>query len=220
MLSSFPWVEKAWKWGARSGLGTGLFDQDLLAGIGAHDYLDLRFREALEEVPDLPGDSQRNRLGRQYDYLTVTRMLDQAINHSERLATAAGLQLRYPFSDHRLFSYLYNVPVEMKWYDGRGKSLLRTIARDLVPESVLTRPKVPYPITYARFYKAALIVRLRALLDDSNAPVRPLLDIAAASRIAADPDLLDRGGWFGRADVEFALNLDGWLRRLRVRLRI
>ncbi len=96
---------------------------------------------------------------KQYDYLTVTRMLDQAINHSERLAAAAGLQLRYPFSDHRLFSYLYNVPVEMKWYDGRGKSLLRTLAKTLVPESVLTRPKVPYPITYAPQYKAALAGR-------------------------------------------------------------
>jgi asparagine synthase (glutamine-hydrolysing) len=219
-LSTFPWVEKAWKWGARSGLGTGLFDPELLAGIGAESYLDLRFREALEEVPHLPGDPQRNRLGRQYDYLTVTRMLDQAINHSERLAAAAGLQLRYPFSDHRLFSYLYNVPVEMKWSDGRGKSLLRTLARTLVPESVLTRPKVPYPITYAPRYKAALAARLRGLLDDSAAPVLPLLDTAAAHRIAADPDLLDRGGWFGRADVEFALSLDAWLRRLRVHLHL
>ncbi|WP_062650057.1 asparagine synthetase B family protein [Streptomyces maremycinicus] len=219
-LSTFPWVEKAWKWGARSGLGTGLFDPKLLAEIGSEAYLALRFREALDEVPCLPSDPQLNRLGRQYDYLTVTRMLDQAINHSERLAAAAGLQLRYPFSDHRLFSYLYNVPVEMKWYDGRGKSLLRTLARDLVPESVLSRPKVPYPITYASRYKAALAARLRGLLDDSDAPVRPLLDIAAARRIAADPDLLDRGGWFGRADVEFALNLDAWLRRLRVHLRL
>lgn len=219
-LSSFPWVEKAWKWGARSGLGTRLFDPKLLAEIGAESYLNLRFREALDEVPHLPGDPQRNRLGRQYDYLTVTRMLDQAINHSERLAAAAGLQLRYPFSDHRLYTYLYNVPVEMKWYDGRGKSLLRTLAKTLVPESVLTRPKVPYPITYAPQYKAALAGRLRGLLDDSDAPVRPLIDIAAARRIAADPDLLDRGGWFGRADVEFVLNLDAWLRRLRVHPRL
>ncbi len=74
-------MEKAWKWGARSGLGTRLFDPKLLAEIGAESYLNLRFREALDEVPHLPGDPQRNRLGRQYDYLTVTRMLDQAINH-------------------------------------------------------------------------------------------------------------------------------------------
>ena len=150
----------------------------------------------------------------------ATRLAEQAVNHSERLGAAAGLQIRFPFTDHRLFSYLYNVPPHLKRFDGREKSLLRAIARDLVPPSVLTRAKVPYPITYDAHYKASLVTRLRTLLDDATAPVRPLIDLPRAANVVENHRLLDRGGWFGRADVEMVLQLDGWLRRLRVRINL
>ncbi|WP_406175047.1 asparagine synthase-related protein [Streptomyces sp. NBC_00996] len=140
--------------------------------------------------------------------------------HSERLGTAAGLQVRFPFTDHRLLSALFNVPAAMKSFDGREKSLLRALGRDVVPPSVLTRTKVPYPITYGSQYKAGLLDRLRELLDDSTAPARPLVDLPAIRRMTEDPALLDRGGWLGRADAEMVLQLDAWMRRLAVRIRL
>lgn len=44
----------------------------------------------------------------------------------------------------------------MKSFDGHDKSLLRAIAKDLVPASVLERRKVPFPITYDTGYKEFL----------------------------------------------------------------
>ncbi|MDH6115460.1 asparagine synthase (glutamine-hydrolyzing) [Kitasatospora sp. MAP12-15] len=219
-FTAFPWIERTRTWGLEHGIGTALFDAELLRGVDVGGYCDRLFREASAEVPQLPGDSRQDRLGRQSDYLITTRLLEQAAHHSERLGATAGLQVRFPFLDHRLVSFLYNVPVHMKWFDGRGKSLLRTIAKDLVPESVLTRAKVPYPITYADSYKSALVQRLQTLLDDSTAPVRPLIDVAGVRQVVADPALLDRGGWYGRANVEMVLQVDAWLRRLRVRVSI
>ncbi|MGP9022682.1 asparagine synthase (glutamine-hydrolyzing) [Streptomyces sp. BR1] len=219
-FATFPWIERSRGWGMEHGIGTGLFDPELLRGVDVGGYCDRLFREASAEVPGLREDSPLDRLGRQADYLTMTRLLEQAVHHSERLAAMAGLQLRFPFLDHRLVGFLYNVPARMKSFDGHGKSILRTIAKDLVPESVLTRPKVPYPITYADSYKSALVRRLRTLLDDSTAPVRPLIDAPGVEKIVADPALLDRGGWYGRANVEMVLQVDAWLRRLRVRISI
>ncbi|MEU6172017.1 asparagine synthase-related protein [Streptantibioticus parmotrematis] len=219
-FTTFPWIERSRSWGLEHGMGSGMFDRALLRSVDVDGYCDRLFREASAEVPVLAGDSRLDRLGRQADHLTINRFLEQAVHHSERLSAAAGLQVRFPFLDHRLVSFLYNVPVRMKWFDGRGKSLLRTNAKDLVPESVLTRPKVPYPITYADSYKAALTTRLRTLLDDSDAPVRPLADLTALREVAADPALLDQGGWYGRANVEMVLQLDAWLRRLGVRIAI
>ncbi|WP_329467257.1 asparagine synthase (glutamine-hydrolyzing) [Streptomyces sp. NBC_01431] len=215
-LTTFPWIELSRKFGMDHGIGTGLFDGGLRRTLDVTGHLDRMFREAVAEVPHLPGAPAPDRLARQVDYLIVTRLLEQGVQHSERLAAAAGLQLRFPFADHRLFSYLYNVPPRLKYFDGREKSLLRVIARDLVPASVLTRTKVPYPITYDTRYKAALAGRLRTLLDDSAAPVRPLLDVLAAERIAENPRLLDRGGWLGRADVEMVLQLNDWAKRLNL----
>ncbi|GAA1247357.1 asparagine synthase (glutamine-hydrolyzing) [Kitasatospora nipponensis] len=215
---TFPWIERAQAFGMPHGIGNGLFEPGLLAKVGFSAFCAERFQEARAEVPHLPGARSDDRRAREIDYLHMTRLYEQAVNHSERLGTAAGLQIRFPFSDHRLFGYLYNVPWRMKSFDGRDKSLLRQISRDLLPASVLDRPKVPFPITYHRGYKQALADRLRDLLDDPGAPVLPLLDRAAARRMAQDPRLFDRGGWLGRADAEMVLQLDAWLRRLRVGL--
>ncbi|MBY8883716.1 asparagine synthase (glutamine-hydrolyzing) [Streptomyces sp. PTM05] len=214
---TFPWIERARAFGLDNGIGNDLFDQDLLRGIDFTGFCAERYQEARQEVPHLPGAPADDRRAREIDYLHMTRLYEQAVNHSERLAAAAGLQVRFPFSDHRLFRYLYNVPWRMKSFDGRDKSLLRTIAADLLPASVLDRPKVPFPITYHAGYKQSLAERLREVLTDHDAPVRPLLDLPKAWQVVDDPGRLDRGGWLGRADTEMVLQLDGWLRARRIR---
>ncbi|MEU1782241.1 MULTISPECIES: asparagine synthase (glutamine-hydrolyzing) [Streptomyces] len=217
---TFPWIERARTFGMAHGIGNGLFDAELLDELGFASFCAERYQEAVDEVPHLSGAPDDDRRAREIDHLHMTRLYEQAVNHSERLGAAAGLQVRFPFSDHRLFGYLYNVPWRMKSFDGRDKSLLRTIARDLLPASVLDRPKVPFPITYHAGYKQSLTARLRRLLEDPGAPVLPLLDLSAAQRTADDPRALDRGGWLGRADVEMVLQLDGWMRTRQIVLAL
>lgn len=219
-LTSFPWIERSRRFGLPYGIGAGLFDTELLAAIDVSGWIDSLFREAVAEVRHPPGASRTDRLAREIDHLTITRLLEQTVLHSERISTAAGLQVRFPFADPQVVSAVYHLPARAKSFDGREKSLLRALGRGLVPESVLTRPKVPYPITYDTYYKSALLSRLRALLNDSAAPVHALLDRRAATAVVDDPSRLDRGGWLGRADVEMVLQLDAWLRRLNVRTQL
>ncbi|MEW2624081.1 asparagine synthase-related protein [Streptomyces sp. NPDC048106] len=219
-LRTFPWLEQSRRFGVPYGIGSGLFSGELLRSVDVDGYLDRAFRAALAEAPTLPTDSPARRAARQVDHLTTGRLLEQTVLHAERLGTAAGLHLRFPFADHALYSFMYNVPPELKFVDGRTKSQLREIAEDLVPPSVLNRIKSTYPDVYDERYKSFLLGRLRGVLDDSTSPVRPLLDIDRATAITDDPRLLDRGGWFGRADVEMILQVDAWMRRLRVRLSL
>ncbi|MDH6128536.1 asparagine synthase (glutamine-hydrolyzing) [Kitasatospora sp. GP82] len=217
---TFPWIERARTFGMTHGIGNGLFDDELLREMDYTSFCAARYQEARDEVPHLAGAADDDRRAREIDWLHMTRLYEQAVNHSERLGAAAGLQVRFPFSDHRLFGYLYNVPWRMKSFDGRDKSLLRAISKDLLPTSVLERPKVPFPITYHAGYKQSLATRLRQVLEDPGAPVLPLLDLPSAWKVVDDPRLLDRGGWLGRADTEMVLQLDGWLRSRRIRLAL
>ncbi|WP_331750261.1 asparagine synthetase B (plasmid) [Streptomyces sp. NBC_01707] len=219
-LTTFPWLEQARRFGVAHGIGTGLFDPDLLRVLDLDGYLERVFQESVAQVPVLPGDSPGRRTVRQIDYLTVTRLLEQTMLHTERLGAAAGIQMRFPFADPALYSFMYNVPVSMKFTGGRTKSILRDLAAGLVPHSVLERKKSTFPALYDPRYKASVVSRLRDLLDDSSAPVHAVTDLGAAARVVADPALLDRGGWFGRADVEMLFQVDAWLRRHQVRLRI
>jgi asparagine synthase (glutamine-hydrolysing) len=219
-LTTFPWLERFRRFGKTYGLGTGLFDQDLLRTLGAEAHLDRMFAIALDEVPVLDGEAPADRVARQVDWVNVTRLLELAAGHCEQLSNAVGLQIRFPFADYRLWSFMYNVPTALKYHGGQEKALLRTIGAPVVPPSIMTRRKVPYPITYDARYKAALLARLRELVDDSSAPARRLIDLDACKRHLTEPTLIDRGGWHGRADVEMVLQVDSWLRRLDVELAI
>ncbi|MFP3831158.1 asparagine synthase-related protein, partial [Pseudomonas sp. SIMBA_021] len=76
---------------------------------------------------------------REVSYLALTRFLQTLLDRNDRMSMAVGLEVRVPFCDHRLVEYVFNVPWQMKTFDGREKSLLREAVRPLLPESVLNR---------------------------------------------------------------------------------
>ncbi|MFP3373673.1 asparagine synthase-related protein, partial [Pseudomonas sp. SIMBA_068] len=86
-------------------------------------------------------------------YLALTRFLQTLLDRNDRMSMAVGLEVRVPFCDHRLVEYVFNVPWQMKTFDGREKSLLREAVRPLLPESVLNRVKTPYPATQDGAYE-------------------------------------------------------------------
>ncbi|WP_370154082.1 asparagine synthase-related protein [Streptacidiphilus sp. EB129] len=171
-LSTFPWLEQARRFGVPYGTGAGLFSGELLCAVDADAHLDRVFRAALAEVPTLATDTRTRRAVRQLDYLTAGRLQEQTMLHAERLGTAAGVQMRFPFADHTLYSFMYSVPPEMKFVGGRTKSQLREFAKDLVPQPVLNRVKSTYPATYDARYKdragAFVATLLKAMAADCH----------------------------------------------------
>src|SRR5690349_16955696 len=129
---------------------------------------------------------------REISYLHLTRFVQFLLDRKDRMSMATGLEVRVPFCDHRLVEYVFNTPWSMKTFDGREKSLLRAAARDVLPESVAQRVKSPYPSTQDPRYAEALRAELRGLLADRDAPVRPLLDGAAAEKAAGSPGQANR----------------------------
>lgn len=57
----------------------------------------------------------------------------------DRQATAFGLTHHDPFLDHRLVSFMYRVPGDLKIRDGVTKQLLRLAMRGVLPEATRTR---------------------------------------------------------------------------------
>jgi asparagine synthase (glutamine-hydrolysing) len=115
-----------------------------------------------------------------------------------------------PFCDHRLVEYVFNTPWAMKTFDGREKSLLRAAVSDIVPESILRRPKSPYPATQDPAYEQALRDQLSGILSDWNAPVLPLLDRSAIRQILMGP-APKATSTMTRYAMEMVLDLNEWL---------
>jgi asparagine synthase (glutamine-hydrolysing) len=64
------------------------------------------------------------------------------LRYADRMSMAHGLEIRCPFTDHRLIEYLARVPWQWKLHRGTHKYLLRRAMGDLLPESILTRSKI------------------------------------------------------------------------------
>jgi asparagine synthase (glutamine-hydrolysing) len=72
-------------------------------------------------------------------YLGLTRWLPFLLDRKDRLSMACGLEVRVPFTDHRLVEYVWNVPWPMKEAGGIEKGLLRAAADGLERSGVAIR---------------------------------------------------------------------------------
>ena len=136
---------------------------------------------------------------------------------------ACGLEVRVPFTDHRLVEYVWNVPWAMKEAGGIEKGLLRTAAAGLLPPDLLNRRKSIYPGAADKAYERAIDAQLRDLLRKPSAPLFDLVDHhQLAEAYARDPRLT---GFMAiqpssTTPIAFLLDINRWLDRSGVTIRL
>jgi asparagine synthase (glutamine-hydrolysing) len=64
------------------------------------------------------------------------------LRYSDRMSMAHGLEIRCPFTDHKLIEFLARVPWQYKLKGNQSKFLLRQAARGWLPKSILQRGKL------------------------------------------------------------------------------
>jgi len=134
---------------------------------------------------------------------------------------ATGLEVRVPFCDHRLVEYAWNIPWEMKNTRGREKGILRLAFEGLLPDEVLWRQKCAYPVTHDPAYTDGIRELLKAMLEDTDAPILPLLDIPKL-RAHINEQPTEKAWKAGHIPVRVfsdLLQVNAWLRHYRVGLR-
>ncbi|MGW7230434.1 asparagine synthase (glutamine-hydrolyzing) [Streptomyces cyaneofuscatus] len=207
-LDSFPWhhpFEKAGGIGALQDIG--LWDR-----LGLTEYIKQRYTEALQQVPRLAGESGHEARMRELTFLNLTRWENFLLDRKDRISMAASLEVRVPFTDHRLVEYVYNTPWAMKNFDGREKSLLRAAMRGVLPDSVLDRKKNPYPSTQDLTYELELRKRVEAIITE-GAPVLGLVGEADIRRLLDRPEgaYAVGGPWSARAVLERLVEFNTWV---------
>lgn len=204
----FPWSMDD------TGLGN-VLDPSLKAHLRPASYVRDRYAEALAEVPRLPGETGAAARLREVSYLALTRFLPVLLDRKDRMSMAVGLEVRVPFCDHRLVEYAWNLPWELKALGGQPKGVLRAAVADLLPPSLMRRPKSMYPAAPDPHYDFAVRAAARALLAPGSL-VGPLLD---AERVL---DLADgtsrRPPWMQRLALAYLVQIEHWMHTYQVRL--
>lgn len=210
---TFPWLTKT---PGPFYDGTALFTEDFRELLDTENNRKIRYEEALAEVPRLAAESGHNARMREVSYLNLTRFLNTLLDRKDRMSMAVGLEVRVPFCDHRLVDYVFNIPWDMKNFDGREKSILRAATADLLPQSILQRVKAPYPSTQESNYEALLIRKLGALVaKPDEAPIFGFLDPERVARRIAEP-ASGVSSQITRIDLETVLWLNKWMKKYEI----
>jgi asparagine synthase (glutamine-hydrolysing) len=224
VFGGYPWFHNEdalntpmfpWTYGRRGGFD--VLSKGLLADLRLREYLQDRYAEAVAETPRLAGEEGRERRLREVQYLNLTRFMPALLDRKDRMSMAVGLEVRVPFTDHRLLEYLWNVPWSMKNSGGVEKGLLRKAIGLLLPPEITHRRKSAFPVSVDPGYDAAVRSHLRQVMAEGSSPLRPLLDQTELARVLAAPS----GTWRGPDSVawlSYLAEIDTWLRRYRVRI--
>lgn len=202
-----------------------LLNPAIATGIHLDEYVNMRYSESLAKVKILDTDSSETAEKRNISYLTLNWFMQTLLDRSDRMAMYAGLELRVPFCDHRLVEYMWNVPWDMKAYNGREKGLLRHIMKDELPAEIVERKKSPYPKTWNPTYLATVKEMLSKTLEDSNAPIYDLLNRSYIREILQTEGKAFTRPWFGQLMtgpqlMAYLCQVNMWLKKYQPKIEI
>ncbi|MEU1815346.1 asparagine synthase (glutamine-hydrolyzing) [Streptomyces roseifaciens] len=216
---TFPWMADSPAHGYLHQRVLSTLEPQLVKQLRLDEYLSDEYATALGGLAFDTALSGAERRHREIIYLAVTYFLTMLLDRSDRLSMAAGLEMRVPFCDHRIVELVVTLSQRIHNAGGREKGVLRAAVGDLLPESVLTRKKSPYPTSPDPDYSRKLEEQVASVLGD---PPGGLRDIFAAhvldpARIA---DSARANGLVSNFEGEVVLNFASWLRQYSPQLVI
>ncbi|MEU9504867.1 asparagine synthase (glutamine-hydrolyzing) [Micromonospora sp. NPDC048170] len=191
---------------------------DVRARLRPADNEHDRYRTIRAQVPRLDGETGIDARMREVLFFSLHGPLTALLDRKDRMSMAVGMEVRVPFCDHELLEYVWNIPWTMKTVDGREKSLLRMAVADLLPESILYRPKNAYPALRAADHDQQVCDGVLALLDDPTSPLAPLLD-ARRVRALAEGERATMTHVNTAHLIQPLLEVDRWLRTYHLEVR-
>ncbi len=117
----------------------------------------------------------------------TTLIVDDPVKRVDNMTMAWGLEARVPFLDHQLVELAMQLPPALKMGDG-GKYVLKKIARGLLPDAVIDRPKGYFPVPALKFVRGPFLDFMRDIVNSAACRERGLLQRAYLDRLLAEPE--------------------------------
>ncbi len=117
----------------------------------------------------------------------TTLIVDDPVKRVDNMPMAWGLEVRTPFLDHELVQLAAQMPVELKLREG-GKYPLKAIARGLIPDSVIDRPKGYFPVPALKYVRGPFLELMRGILMSDACIQRGLYQRSYVDKLLAAPE--------------------------------
>ena len=161
-------------------------DHDEYLRMIAPAYAGPDYTSALVETRLQAVDSD-DYLNRVLHFDVTTLIVDDPVKRVDNMTMAWGLEARVPFLDHELVELAIRMPSELKLRE-HGKHPLKQLARGLVPDAVIDRPKAYFPVPALKFVKGQFLEFMRDLLNSQACRERGLYRESYVKSILDDPE--------------------------------
>ncbi|WP_391558745.1 asparagine synthase (glutamine-hydrolyzing) [Robertmurraya sp.] len=97
-----------------------------------------------------------------------TWMRGDILLKADKMTMAHSLELRVPFLDKAVFEVASKIPTSLKTANGTTKYVLRKAAEGIVPEHVLNRKKLGFPVPIRHWLKAEMNEWAKTIIRESD----------------------------------------------------
>lgn len=228
LFGGYPWYRDAqmrdvhtFPWAQTTAERTAFLAPWITQQVAPEAFVQSRYADTIAHADILPETNATDRRIRELVNLNVRWFMQTLIDRGDRMGAYGGVEIRMPFCDDRIATYLYSVPWSMKDYRGREKGLLRYAMEGLLPPEVLYRKKSPYPKTYHPRYLQIVSELLRDVLADENAPIFALVRHDALENLLTQDFAWP---WYGQLmrrpqTIVYMLQINTWMKQYSVKIR-
>jgi asparagine synthase (glutamine-hydrolysing) len=142
-------------------------------------------------------------------YTDLKTYLVELLMKQDQMSMSTSIESRVPFLDHTLVEFAARLPDRVKLSGFTTKRILREAVRGLLPDAILTRRKMGFPVPFAAWVAGHWNDVAREVLLDRRTRERGLTNASAVERLLVEHrSNASRGG-----DAIWALlNLELWYR--------
>jgi len=97
-------------------------------------------------------------------YTDIKTYLVELLMKQDNMSMAASIESRVPFLDHVLVEFATRIPRQMQLRGLSGKNILKKAVEDLLPHSILYRPKLGFPTPWSGWLQGPRLDSIERLL--------------------------------------------------------
>lgn len=143
-----------------------MFEENEKRELLTHYIENNNYQQITDELYDFVKDYP---LVNQMQYIDIhTWLRGDILLKADRVTMANSLELRVPFLDKEVFRVASGIPVDLKIANGTTKSILREAAKGIIPEHVLDRKKLGFPVPIRHWLKKELNGWAKQLIAESE----------------------------------------------------
>jgi len=109
--------------------------------------------------------------------------LVELLMKQDNMSMAASIESRVPFLDHVLVEYATRIPRGVQLKGLAGKNILKKAMEDLLPHSILYRPKLGFPTPWSGWLAGPQLDSIEAMLLESRSLERGYFKRASVERL-------------------------------------